>query len=58
MGTTNIKEEEYIDEDYQPIAGTENETDLITKLNSPLNLILLGLILITMSAIVLVLIFF
>lgn len=57
MDTTNIKEDEYIDDDYQPILATENETDLITKLNSPINLILIGLIVIVVIAIILVLIF-
>ncbi len=57
MGTTNIKEEEYIDEDYQPIAAIDNETDLVTKLNTPVNLILMGLIIIVILAIILVLIF-
>ncbi len=57
MGTTNINEEEYIDEDYQPIAAIDNETDLVTKLNTPVNLILMGLIIIVILAIILVLIF-
>lgn len=57
MDTTNLKEEEYIDEDYQPIAVNENETNLVTKLNSPLNLILIGLIVVVIISIVLVLIF-
>lgn len=57
MDTTNLKEEEYIDEDYQPIVVNENETNLVTKLNSPLNLILIGLIIIVIISIILVLIF-
>lgn len=57
MDNANLKEEEYIDEDYQPIATIENETNLVTKLNSPLNLILIGLIVIVIISIICVLIF-
>lgn len=51
-----IKEEEFIDEDVEQIAGSEIDTNLITKLNSPINLILLGLIFIVVVAIILVLV--
>lgn len=53
---TNIKEEEYIDEDYQEIEFSEPETDLITKVNSPINIILIGLNILVIIAIILVLI--
>ena len=51
-----IKEEEFIDEDVEQIAGSENETDLITKLISPINIVLLSLIFIVLIAIILVLV--
>ena len=52
-----LKEEEYIDEDYEEIAGSENETDLVNTLKTPINILLLGLIGITLIAIIAVLIF-
>ncbi len=52
-----VKDVEYLDEDYEEIVGSENETDLITKMKTPLNLALLGLILLTIVGIVLSLIF-
>lgn len=39
-----MNEEEFMDEDYKDIAASENETDLITKLNSPINILLISLI--------------
>ena len=57
MNNNVLTEEEYIDEDYKEIAGGENETDLVTKLNSPINLILISLIIIVIMAIILVAIF-
>ncbi len=55
MSNQVLNEEEYIDEDYEEIAGIENETDLVTKINSPINLILLGLNILVFVAIILVL---
>ena len=52
-----LKEEEFLDEDYEDIVGSENETDLITKINSPINILLIALIIITIIAIILVLTF-
>ena len=51
-----VKEEEFLDDDYEEIAGSENETDLITRLKTPVNLVLLSLIILTVIAIILALI--
>lgn len=51
-----VNEEEFIDDDVEEIAGSENETDLITKLISPANIILMVLILALIVAIILVLV--
>ncbi len=40
-----MKEEEFLDDDYKEISIGDNETDLITKLNSPINILLLSAIL-------------
>ena len=50
-----VNEEEFIDEDVEQIAGSDIDTDLITKLNSPINILLLVLIVIVIISIVLVL---
>ena len=34
----NMKAEEYLDEDYKEIDAKENDTNLITKLNTPINI--------------------
>lgn len=39
-----MNEEEFMDDEYQEISNSENETDLITKLYSPINIILISLI--------------
>lgn len=39
-----MREEEFLDDDYKEIAGGENETNLVTKLNSPINILLLSAI--------------
>ena len=39
-----MNEEEFMDDEYQEISNSENETDLITKLYSPINIILICLI--------------
>lgn len=39
-----VNEEQFVDEDVEDIAGSEDETDLITKLISPLNILLMVLI--------------
>ena len=51
-----INEEEFIDDDVEEIAGSENETDLITKLISPANIVLMVLIFALIVAIILVLV--
>ena len=56
MNNTPLTEEEYIDEDYQEIVDSENETDLVTKLNSPINIVLIVLNIITLLAIILCLV--
>ncbi len=53
----NLTEEEYVDTDYEEIAIDDNETDLITKLNSPINIFLIILIVIVIVLIVLALAF-
>ncbi len=50
---TPVNESEYIDEDYEEIADSENETDLVTKVNSPINILLIILIVIILIAIIL-----
>lgn len=50
---TPVNESEYIDEDYEEIADSENETDLVTKVNSPINILLIILIVIVLIAIIL-----
>lgn len=57
MNDTVIKEEEFIDEDYQEIKSIEEGTDLVTRLKTPLNILLLSLIGIILLAIILVLVF-
>lgn len=49
-----LKEEDFIDSDVVEIEESENETNLITKLNTPINIILIVLIFITFLAILLV----
>ena len=39
-----MNEEEFMDDEYQEITNSENETNLITKLNSPINILLISLI--------------
>ena len=39
-----MKAEEYLDEDYKEIDAAENDTNLITKLNTPINILLLSAI--------------
>ena len=48
-----ISEEDYIDEDYEEIANSENETNLINKINTPINIILIVLIIIVLISIIL-----
>jgi len=36
--------EEYLDEDYKEIDAKDNDTNLITKLNTPINILLLSAI--------------
>lgn len=48
-----LKEEEYIDEDYEEISIGDNETDLVTKINSPINIVLICLIILVLIAIIL-----
>lgn len=52
-----LKEEEFVDFDVEQIKDVEPETNLITKLNSPINILLIVLSVIVLIAIILVLIF-
>lgn len=51
----NIREEEYIDDDFQDIMNVEDETNLVTKLNTPINIILIILNILVIIAIIVVL---
>lgn len=53
----NLLENEYIDDDFQDIVVNQAETNLVTKINTPINIILIILNIIVIMAIVLVLIF-
>lgn len=57
MNNKELKEEDYIDEDFEEIVNSENETDLVTKVNSPINILLIILIILILIAIIGVLIF-
>lgn len=49
-----MKEEEFIDDDVKEISVSEAETNLITKLNSPINIVLLALIALCIILIIIV----
>jgi hypothetical protein len=51
-----VNEEQFVDEDVEEIAGSEEETDLVTKLISPMNLLLLALIAAFIVAIILMIV--
>ncbi len=51
----NIREDEYIDEDFQDIMIGEAETNLVTKVNTPINIILIILNILVLVAIIVVL---
>lgn len=53
-----MREEDFIDEDVKDISISSTETDLITKLNSPINIVLLALIIICIISIIVVLVCF
>ena len=38
------RENQFVDNDFEEIANIEEETDLITKINTPVNILLLSLI--------------
>ena len=49
-----MEQEKFVDSDVEEIANSENETNLITKFNNPLNVLLLTLIIMVTIAIVIV----
>lgn len=54
----NIREDEYIDDDFQEIVMNEEPvTNLVTKVNTPINIILIILNILVIISIILVLIF-
>lgn len=53
----NIREDEYIDDDFQDIVvNVESETNLVTKINTPINIILIILNILVIISIIVVLI--
>ena len=46
--------EEYLDDDYKEIEAKENDTNLITKLNTPINILLMSAIVAVILMIIIV----